>query len=73
MREQLIKAMNRRQLVTIMYMSKAGKITKRQVKILKITEGKFNAYCLTKRAQRTFIIDQVLAVVPVINKERDTF
>lgn len=59
------------QLVMIMYMSKSGEITKRRLKILGIMDTKFYAYCYTKRAQRTFIIDQVLAVVPIFQKENE--
>ncbi|MGG0657454.1 transcriptional regulator [Rummeliibacillus pycnus] len=63
--------MNRNQLVTMMYMSKTGEITKRQVKILDIKDESFKAYCYVKRAQRTFKIEQVLAIVPVIRRENE--
>lgn len=63
--------MDRHQLVMIMYMSKSGEITKRCLKIIKIMDTKFYAYCYTKHAQRTFIMDQVLAVVPIIQKENE--
>lgn len=69
-RNQLIKAMQRGQLIDIMYMAKDGKISKRLVKIIKITGDTMQAYCFIKRAKRTFIIDNVLAVVPFIKKER---
>ena len=49
-------------------MSKLGKTTKRRLKILEIKDDKFRAYCYNKNAQRTFFIDQVLAVEPVIQK-----
>lgn len=58
-------------MVTIMYMSKSGEITKRRLKILKIMDDKFCAYCYTKCAQRTFIIDQVLAIMPIFQKENE--
>lgn len=69
MKEQLIKAMQYHQLVNIMYMSKSGEITKRRVKLLKITGDKFQAFCFLKHAKRTFIIDNVLAVLPITQKE----
>lgn len=71
MKEQLIKAMQYKQLVTIIYMSKSGEITKRRVKVLKIESDKFQAYCFMKRDKRTFIIDNVLAVLPVIRREKE--
>lgn len=61
--------MERQQLVTIIYMSKLGKTTKRRLKILEIKDDKFRAYCYKKNALRTFFIDQVLAVESVIQKD----
>ncbi|WP_432702492.1 transcriptional regulator [Lysinibacillus sphaericus] len=70
MKEQLLKAMQRDQIVNMMYMSKSGEITKRRVKLVKIMGDSFQAYCFTRRAKRTFTIYNVLAVVPIIHKER---
>lgn len=71
MKEQLIKAMQYHQLVELMYLSKSGEISKRRVKLLKISGDKFQAFCFVKHAKRTFIIDNVLAVLPITRKERD--
>ncbi|MGF9979368.1 transcriptional regulator [Viridibacillus arvi] len=71
MKEQLIKAMQRNQVIDLIYMSKGGEITKRRVKIIKMTSDAFQAYCFVKQAKRTFIIDNVLAAVPNIRKERE--
>lgn len=71
MKEQLIKAMQRNQLLNMMYFAKDGKMSKRRIKIIKIGGNSFQAYCFTRQAKRTFIIDSVLAVVPVIPKERE--
>lgn len=62
---------NRGQLIEIMYLSKSGEISKRRVQILFIQGHKFSGYCFNKKAKRTFIIDNVLACVPVVNRERD--
>ncbi|ATP40683.1 transcriptional regulator [Solibacillus sp. R5-41] len=69
MKEQIIKAMQRNQLIDLMYIAKDGVISKRRIKIIKMIGGKFQAFCFTKQAKRTFIIDNVLAAVPVIRKE----
>ncbi|MGE7021971.1 transcriptional regulator [Solibacillus cecembensis] len=69
MQEQLIKAMQRNQLVDMMYVSKTGEISKRRVKIIKMMGDKFQAFCFTKQAKRTFTVDNVLATVPVAHKE----
>ncbi|MBK3495336.1 transcriptional regulator [Viridibacillus sp. YIM B01967] len=71
MKEQLIKAMQRNQVIDLMYMSKGGEITKRRVKIIKMTAESFQAYCFAKQAKRTFIIDNVLAAVPQIYRENE--
>jgi len=70
MKEQLIKAMQRNQLLNMMYMAKDGKVSKRRIKIIKIVGGSFQAYCFTRQAKRTFMIDNVLAVVPISHKDR---
>ncbi|MET4559597.1 putative DNA-binding transcriptional regulator YafY [Lysinibacillus parviboronicapiens] len=70
MKEQLVKAMQRGQLMNMMYVSKSGEITKRRVKIIKVVGDSFTAFCFTRQAKRTFIINNVLAIVPVVRKER---
>ncbi|MGG0665556.1 transcriptional regulator [Viridibacillus arvi] len=71
MKQQLSKAMQRNHVIDLMYMSKGGEINKRRVKIIKMTADAFQAYCFVKQAKRTFIIDNVLAVVPVMYKEKE--
>ncbi|TQR27202.1 transcriptional regulator [Lysinibacillus sphaericus] len=71
MKEQLIKAMQHNQFVNMMYLAKSGEVSKRRIKIIKIVGDSFQAYCFTRQAKRTFMIDSVLAVVPVFHKERE--
>lgn len=70
MREQMVKAMKFHQLIDIIYMAKDGAITKRRVKVLKVTGDSTQVYCYTKKAKRTFILDQILAAKPVNQKKR---
>ncbi|WP_144788365.1 transcriptional regulator [Lysinibacillus fusiformis] len=70
MKEQLDKAMQRDQLLNMMYMAKDGNVSKRRIKIIKIIGDSFQAYCFTRQAKRTFMIDSVLAVVPISHKDR---
>ncbi len=70
MKEQLIKVMQRNQLLNMMYMAKDGNVSKRRIKIIKIVGDSFQAYCFTRQAKRTFMIDNVLAVVPISHKDR---
>lgn len=70
MQTQLAKALQHNQLLTMMYMAKDGSITKRRIKVLALTGTTFQAYCFTRKAKRTFVIERVLAVTPVIYHER---
>ena len=55
--------------VDMMYMSNGGVISKRRIKVLQINEDNFRAYCYLRKSKRTFRIDNVLALVPVVQKE----
>lgn len=70
MKAQILKAFKYQQLVDMMYMASDGSISKRRVKILKVTGDSFQAYCFLRRKKRTFKIDNVLSMMPVIHKER---
>lgn len=54
-----------------MYMDKDGIVSKSRVKFIKIAGDSFQAYCFTRQTKRTFMIDSVLAVVPIIHKDRE--
>ncbi|MER2171374.1 MAG: transcriptional regulator [Psychrobacillus psychrodurans] len=71
MRDQLVKAMQHNKIVNMMYLAKFGEITKRRIKIIKISGDTFQAYCFVRRAKRTFLIDNVLAIIPVVKKGRE--
>ena len=70
MRVELMKSMDRNDVLDMMYISKEGVISKRRLKVLQVGEVSFRAYCHLRGSRRTFTIDNVLAVVPVIRKER---
>ena len=70
LRNDLTKYINRGWIVEIMYLSKAGEFSKRRVKLLKVQGDIFSAYCFKQNAKRTFRIDQVLAIAPIIPQER---
>ncbi|MFJ7935997.1 transcriptional regulator [Sporosarcina sp. NPDC096371] len=55
----------------MMYLAKDGTISQRRIKVLQVGEVSFRAYCYLRGTKRTFTIDNVLALVPVIEKERD--
>lgn len=70
MKEQLMKAFKNQQIVQMIYVAKDGTITKRKVKIVKLFGDKVQAYCFTRNAKRTFIIDHILAILPTSKYER---
>lgn len=69
MRKQLIKSMKYDEPLDMMYMAASGKVTKRRMQVLQVDDDSFRAYCYLRKSKRTFRIDNVLALVPVIVKE----
>lgn len=65
-----MKTMRNGQIGDIMYMAKDGTITKRRIKVLKLSSDSFQAYCFLRNTKRTFLINNVLALIPVVPKER---
>lgn len=57
------------QLADMIYMDNDGGITKRRIKVFKVTQDSFQAYCYLRGSKRTFKIDNVLALVPVTTRE----
>ncbi|KQL37110.1 hypothetical protein [Psychrobacillus sp. FJAT-21963] len=70
MRILLEKYFSRNQIIEMMYLSKTGEMSKRRVKVINIQGDSFQAYCFKRNAKRTFLIENVLALVPIIQKER---
>lgn len=69
MRSQLIKLVNYNESLNMIYMAKNGQISKRRIRVLQVGEVSFRAYCFLRKSNRTFIIDNVLALVPTSVKE----
>lgn len=66
-----MKCTERNQLIDLMYLDSKGNISKRLVKLLKIQGDTFHVFCFNRNAKRTFITENVLAFVPVTQKERN--
>lgn len=69
MRVSLEKYFSRGQYVELIYLSKSNEISRRRVKILKVQDNSFQGYCFKRKAKRTFLITNVLAIAPVSQKE----
>lgn len=71
MRIKILKVLEHGQIAEMIYMKDNGEISKMRVKVLSVSEESFQAYCFLRGTKRTFKIDNVLAFVPVVRKERD--
>lgn len=63
--------MKANQLSEMIYMKHNGEISKRRVKVLNISKDSFQAYCFLRGTKRIFKIENVLAFVPILQKERE--
>lgn len=63
--------MQNNQIVEMIYMKNNGEISKRKVKVLSVEGNTFKAYCFLRNTKRTFKVENVLAFVPNILKERE--
>lgn len=69
MLEELVKSKVFNKSLDMIYIANDGAISKRRVKVLRINQDSFQAYCFLRGSKRTFRIDNVLALVPVTLKE----
>ena len=59
------------QIVEMIYINNNGEISKRRVKVLSIEGNTFKAYCFLRNTKRTFKVENLLAFVPIIQRERE--
>jgi len=69
-RSTLIKSLEYGELLDMMYLSNGGVVSKRRIRVIQVGDVSFRAYCHLRKSKRTFTFDNVLALVPVIKKER---
>ena len=70
MKNKLLYAMEKNQVVEMIYLSNSGQISQRRINILKVNETSVVAYCLLRKTHRTFSYNNILSFVPVIQKEK---
>ena len=70
MRKTLERAVTFGEVLEVMYLAKDGSISKRKIKVLQVGDNSFRAFCYLRKSKRTFLIDNVLAAVPLVRKER---
>ncbi|MFE1631025.1 WYL domain-containing protein [Brevibacillus reuszeri] len=62
--KKLHRAIDDQQHIQIIYLGSDGHTTQRTVRPLAVSGDRLKAYCLTRRAPRAFVIDNILAVYP---------
>jgi len=70
-RINILKSMQLNQIVEMIYINNNGEISKRRVKVLSIEGNTFKAYCFLRNTKRTFKVENLLAFVPIIQRERE--
>lgn len=70
MRKTLDKSVRYGEELDMMYMAADRTISRRRIKVLQVGEVSFRAYCYMRQSNRTFTIENVLALVPVFASER---
>ncbi|MCM3324221.1 WYL domain-containing protein [Cytobacillus kochii] len=65
MKGLLIRGVNNKEELEMIYLDNKGDISQRRIKILSVYEDYFRAYCFSKQQQRTFKVSNVLSIGPV--------
>lgn len=68
MRTKLLKSMDYNEKLDMMYIDQNRVVSKRKIIVLQVGDVSFRAYCHLRKSKRTFKIDNVLALVPVMTK-----
>lgn len=66
MKKELQRSIGQQQHIEIIYLGSQGKASKRTIRPLEIVGDRLKAYCLTRRAPRVFVIDNILAIQQVV-------
>ena len=65
MKGLLKRAVMNGEFLEMIYLNTKGEISQRRIKVIKLNDESFSAYCFTRKQQRTFKISNVLSVGPV--------
>ena len=70
MRNQLLNSRDYNETLEMMYIDQNRIVSKRKILVLQVGDVSFRAYCYLRKSKRTFKIDNVLALVPVMTREK---
>jgi predicted DNA-binding transcriptional regulator YafY len=54
--------------VELIYMDRSGRITQRKVQLHSLRGGRAKVFCLERQAPRILLIENILAVLPVMGR-----
>ncbi len=69
MQRALLKALNEKQPLEIIYLSEKQKITQRTIIVHELNPHTIRAYCFLRKRRRLFKINNILSVFPLKQKE----
>ncbi len=70
MRNRFLKSLDFIETVEMMCIDQNWIVSKRKNLVLQVADVSIRAYCHMRKSRRTFKIDKVLALVPVMTKEK---
>ncbi|MDQ0174231.1 hypothetical protein [Bacillus chungangensis] len=66
----LMRALESKEKLEMIYLSNSNEISQRQIRVIEVNKQSFKAYCFLRKQYRIFIISNVLSMQPLQNKHR---
>ncbi|MBU5213581.1 hypothetical protein [Heyndrickxia oleronia] len=61
----LLRAVETHEKLEMIYLSNKGEITQRVIRVEKVGDQSFRAYCYTRKQVRTFKLSNILSIAPL--------
>jgi predicted DNA-binding transcriptional regulator YafY len=58
----LYRALEKDEILNMIYLDSKGHLSQRRIRILSINENQFRAFCFSKNQQRTFKFENILSI-----------
>jgi predicted DNA-binding transcriptional regulator YafY len=70
MRGILLRAIENQVLIEIIYLTKDGSISHRQIRVKEIFQNHIHAYCYLRKSCRNFTFSNILSISPVRKRKK---
>ena len=70
MKGLLKRAVESNEVLEMIYQNNKGEFSHRMIQVIKLDKESFNAYCFTRKQQRTFKLTSVLSIGPARKARR---